>query len=148
MTPEGTAQGESGANPDFKPGRYQGGGLGTPASSIPSARHPILLTPSGVFSAVHSEILIPWAEQVVEKVQMNWTLPASKSDVLGTAVRIILEVGRGAEIQAFHVLDSSFSPELDRSALDAVRLSFPFPELPPDFPNEPFSVILVFSIHE
>ena len=145
---EGKISGKNSSDLEFDPERYLGGGLGTPASLSSAARRPVFRPSSTVLSAVRSEILIPWAERVVEKVQMNWTLPAPQRDVLEMTVRIALEVGRGAQIQAFHVLDPSLSPELDRSALEAVRLSFPLPELPSDIPNEPFSIILVFSVHE
>ncbi|MCJ7680878.1 MAG: TonB C-terminal domain-containing protein [Candidatus Aminicenantes bacterium] len=132
----------------FDPARYLGGGLGRPVSGIHVSTRLPVQTSSSVSSAVRADILIPWAGRVVEKVQMNWTPPVSESDLTGFTVRIALEVGSGAQVLSLHILDPSLLPELDRSALDAVRLSFPLPELPRDFPDEPFSFILVFSVHE
>jgi hypothetical protein len=142
-----TSNGNQGAS-GFDPARYLGGGLGRPVSGIHVSTRLPVQTSSSVSSAVRADILIPWAGRVVEKVQMNWTPPVSESDLTGFTVRIALEVGSGAQVQSLHILDPSLSPELDRSALDAVRLSFPFPDMPPDFPDEPFSFILVFSVHE
>lgn len=148
MRSDGPTREGSGIGSDFNPNRYLEGGAGTPIGLSPSNLRQVSLPSSKVLSSVRADILIPWAGLVVEKVQMNWTPPVSLSASMEFPVRIALEVGSGAQIQALYVLDPSLSPELDQSALDAVRLSVPLPELPPNFPDESFSFILVFSVHE
>jgi TonB family protein len=90
----------------------------------------------------------PWARDVVEKIQRNWTIPTSQENGGKNSVEITVSIGKNGDLLNLSIRNSSAHPTLDQAALTAVRMSAPFPELPENFPNESVEVHFLFRYNE
>jgi protein TonB len=90
----------------------------------------------------------PWARDVVRKIQRNWTIPASQENDGRNAVEITVSIGKNGDLLDISIRNSSAHPTLDKAALNAVRMSAPFPELPEDFPNDSVEAHFLFRYNE
>jgi len=85
----------------------------------------------------------PWAEKVVNKIQKNWMIPSQKMSSKGL-VGISVIVEKNGELSSIQMVNSSSIQALDETALRAIRMSSPFPDLPDDFPNKNLEAYLEF----
>lgn len=90
----------------------------------------------------------PWARNVVEKIQRNWTIPTSQENNEKNIVEITVSIGKNGNLLNLSIRNSSAHPPLDQAALTAVRMSAPFPELPDNFPNDSVEVHFLFRYNE
>lgn len=95
-------------------------------------------------SDVRSYDLMPWARNVVEIIQKNWTTPASPSQA-GSAVEIAVLISKNGEISMAEVIAPSNDRDFDQAAQLAIELSSPLPRLPDDFPAASVEISFVFS---
>lgn len=89
-----------------------------------------------------------WANEVVEKIQTNWDIQQEEIGTMDNPVKVSVIVKKNGKILSIGVVRSSNNENLDRSALNAIRLSFPLPELPEVFSEETLEILLVFTINE
>jgi len=87
----------------------------------------------------------PWANEVMTKVQKNWSLGQDAFAGYIGEVGVTVMMTKAGELLAVEIGESSKIDLLDQAAVKAVRLSAPFPPLPPDFPNSSLEMYLVFQ---
>jgi TonB family protein len=90
----------------------------------------------------------PWARDVVEKIQKNWAIPTSQDDDGKNVVEITVSIGKNGDLLNVGIRNSSAHPTLDQAALNAVRMSAPFPKLPDNFPNDNLETHFLFQYNE
>jgi TonB family protein len=90
----------------------------------------------------------PWARDVVEKIQTNWTIPTTQPDDGQNAVEITVTIGKDGELLNISIRNSSAHPTLDQAALYAIRMSAPFPHRPDNFPNDRVEAHFLFRYDE
>jgi len=90
----------------------------------------------------------PWACEVVEKIQKNWTVPESQDLGANSAVEITVSVAKNGELLNVAIRNSSAFPSFDQAALYAVRMSAPFPGLPGNFPNDTLETHFLFQSND
>lgn len=90
----------------------------------------------------------PWVKEVVDKIRNNWSIPPPRESVAIGEVKILIVVGKDGRLITLEILDSSDLPLFDEMAMEAIRLSSPFPPLPEGFPYESFEASLVFQFNE
>lgn len=90
----------------------------------------------------------PWAREVVEKIQKNWAIPAAQDDDGKKLVEITVSIGKNGDLLNVGIRNSSAQPTLDQAALNAVRMSAPFPELPDNFPSDRVEAHFLFQYNE
>ena len=88
----------------------------------------------------------PWAASVVAKIQRNWELSSPDASGIEEPVRIAVTIERSGNVRSVEVISPSDEEALDRSAINAIRMSFPLPQLPSDFPEDELEIVLVFKI--
>ena len=99
---------------------------------------------SAVFDAGGYDIT-PWAQRAVYRVKKNW-IPPLQARVGGSAlVGIYLVIRRDGRIDVMDVRKSSGIGGYDQAALNALKLSMPFAELPADFPNRNLPAYFLFK---
>jgi TonB family protein len=129
-------------------------------SSATSAQRPLGTSPSaetygatistsgkGSFNINQIDIST-WAREVVEKIQKNWAIPESKGPSAKTAVEITVSIGKNGELLNVAIRNSSAVQSFDLAALNAVRMSAPFPELPGNFPNDTLETYFLFQSND
>ena len=87
----------------------------------------------------------PWANEVVIRIQKNWSLGQEAFAGYIGEVGVTVMMSKAGELLAVEIGESSKIDLLDQAAVKAVRLSAPFPSLPPDFPNSSLEMYLVFQ---
>lgn len=92
--------------------------------------------------------LEPWVELVVDKIRNNWTPPPIDESIAIGEVRILLVVTKDGHLFKLEVVAPSGFPVFDRTTVEAIRSSAPFPPLPSVFPKEKLEAFLVFEFHE
>jgi TonB family protein len=90
----------------------------------------------------------PWARDVVEKIQKNWTIPQAQEHGGKNSVEITVSIGKNGDLLEIGIRNSSAHPTLDQAALNAIRMSTPLPELPDDFPNDRLEAYFLFRYDE
>lgn len=90
----------------------------------------------------------PWAEEAINRIQVNWNIPALENIPPRSEVIIAVTIEKDGAMSSHEILKSSTLPVLDLAAVDAVEKSSPFPVLPGDFPASNLQATLVFSYHE
>lgn len=90
----------------------------------------------------------PWARDVVEKIQKNWAIPTFQDDDGKNVVEITVSIGKNGDLLNVGIRNSSAHPTLDQAALNAVRMSAPFPKLPDNFPNDNLETHFLFQYNE
>jgi TonB family protein len=118
---------------------------GSPSTETYGAR----ITSPGMTSFNINQIDIsPWARDVVEKIQTNWTIPTSQDESEKSVVEITVTIGKNGDLLNVGIRNSSAHPALDQAALHAVRMSAPFPSLPENFPNDSLEAHFLFRYNE
>jgi len=92
--------------------------------------------------------ITPWAERVVNRIQSNWAIPVQQVALTSDVVGISVIVERNGGLSSVQILNSSRDQSLDQAALEAVKKSSPFPELPADFPYKNLEALFVFQYHD
>lgn len=87
----------------------------------------------------------PWANEVVIRIQKNWSLGQEAFVGYIGEVGVTVMMSKAGELLDVEIGESSKIDLLDQAAVKAVRLSAPFPPLPPDFPNSSLEMYLVFQ---
>ena len=87
----------------------------------------------------------PWAKIVVDRIQKNWILSPSQKVIARGEVEILVIIEKSGELSSVEITKSSEIQLLDQTALKALNMSSPFPELPDDFPNKTLEAYFVFS---
>ncbi|MDP2915592.1 MAG: TonB family protein, partial [Candidatus Aminicenantes bacterium] len=87
----------------------------------------------------------PWANEVMTRVQKNWSLGQDAFAGYIGEVGVTVMMSKAGELLAVEIGESSKIDLLDQAAVKAVRLSAPFPPLPSDFPNSSLEMYLVFQ---
>jgi TonB family protein len=88
--------------------------------------------------------LMPWATAVIDRLQVNWTLPAVAGVPDAAKISMIVVIKKTGELDSIEILEGTSLEVLDRAALDAIRISLPFPALPDDFPGDLLEITLDF----
>lgn len=92
--------------------------------------------------------LLPWATKVVDRLQLNWTLPAVPEVPAAARISMNVVIKKSGELDSIEIIEGTSVEALDRAALDALRISLPFPALPPDFPGDLLEVHFEFVYND
>ncbi|MFO7732947.1 MAG: TonB C-terminal domain-containing protein [Candidatus Aminicenantes bacterium] len=137
--PGGYAGPVTGPYPDFSKyiaGPFDGPGSGYGAGSGRRGRGTSGGQRIGISIPLKGYDLTPWALQVVDRLQRFWDLPAVTGAPGEAAIRIIVVIKKTGELDSLEILENTSAEALDRAAIQALRASLPFPELPADFPGD------------
>ena len=88
--------------------------------------------------------ITPWAQRAVYRVKRNWIMPQQVGYGIRGAVGIYLVILRDGRIETPEIRKSSGLNAFDQAALNALRLSVPFSELPADLPNRDLPAYFIF----
>jgi TonB family protein len=92
--------------------------------------------------------LLPWATAVIDRLQLNWVLPAVPEVPDAAKISMIVVIKKTGELDSIEILEGTSLEILDRAALDAIRSSLPFPALPADFPGDLLEITFEFVYHD
>lgn len=90
----------------------------------------------------------PWARQVVAAVNKNWFVLAGFDSMNANQkkeVGISVTIARDGNVISAEIKRPSDMQILDQSALNAVKLSSPFPPLPKQYPDAQLTTFLLFK---
>ena len=88
--------------------------------------------------------LSPWADKVLAKIQKTWLVSSEQLSQAIGRVEILVMVNRSGMVESVKIVQASHASLLDETALKALELSSPFPNLPYNFPEERLEIHLVF----
>ena len=100
---------------------------------------------AGVSLNVMRYDLSPWADEVMNKIQKNWSIAQTGYETSKGEVGISVMITKNGELLAAEIESASKIDVLDQAAINALRLSAPFPPLPADFPNSSLELYFVFQ---
>jgi TonB family protein len=89
--------------------------------------------------------LLPWANELLARIQKNWSVAQSAEVVSKGEVGIFVLIAKSGEVLSVEVDSSSKVEAFDQAALRALALSAPFSPLPADFPNSNLEMYFVFQ---
>jgi hypothetical protein len=92
--------------------------------------------------------LTPWAQKVLELIVKNWNLPWVGRIPDKAIVKLAVVFRKNGEIASLELVEGTALDALDEAALNAVRMSFPFPSLPDDFPADLLEASIEFNYHD
>jgi TonB family protein len=92
--------------------------------------------------------LLPWATKVIDKLQINWTLPAVPEVPKAARISMVVVIKKTGELDSIEIIEGTSLEPLDRAALEALRASLPFPPLPADFPGDLLEINFEFVYNE
>ncbi len=92
--------------------------------------------------------LLPWATAVIDRLQLNWMLPAVPEVPEAARISMIVVIKKTGELDSIEIIEGTSLEPLDRAALDALRASLPFPALPADFPGDLLEINFEFVYNE
>ena len=92
--------------------------------------------------------LTPWAQKVLELVVKNWNLPWVGRLPDKAIVKLTVVIKKNGEMATLELVEGTALDALDEAALNAVRMSFPFPALPDDFPADLLEASIEFNYHD
>lgn len=104
--------------------------------------------PDGNQSQANSNQNIDWngyMSNVERRVKSNWIPPKGSG---GKIVKTVFKISKNGELLEYKVTQSSGFESLDKSAIDAIRLTAPFQALPEGYAGESVSVEFVFDYHK
>lgn len=125
------------------------GPVDTPTAGVTPSGDNIVIDSAGraYFESKGIDIT-PWARKVVEKINENWSLlpgfgtgPGGSRGEVGIAVAF----DREGRVVSNRVTRSSDMQYMDQAALNAVRLSSPYPPLPGRIPGGRLNVFFLFN---
>lgn len=90
----------------------------------------------------------PWVKQTINKIQLNWEIPAGivgySHTSLSVGIKVTIE--KSGALSLTEINRSSLIEEIDRAALAALKTSAPFSPLPSEFPENRLEAYLLFNI--
>jgi len=92
--------------------------------------------------------LLPWASIVIDRLQLNWNLPAVPEVPDTAKISMIVVIKKSGELDSIEILEGTTLEGLDRAALEAIRSSLPFPPLPADFPGDLLEITFEFVYND
>jgi TonB family protein len=92
--------------------------------------------------------LLPWATAVIDRLQLNWALPAVPEVPEAARISMIVVIKKTGELDSIEILEGTSLETLDRAALEAIRASLPFPALPADFPGDLLEITFEFVYND
>jgi hypothetical protein len=102
----------------------------------------------GMSVALKGYDLLPWATKVIDRLQLNWMLPAAPEVPAGAKIGMIIVIKKNGELDSIEIVEGTSIETLDRAALDALRMSLPFPALPADFPGDLLEITFEFIYND
>jgi TonB family protein len=102
----------------------------------------------GMSVALKGYDLLPWASKVIDRLQLNWMLPAAPEVPEGAKIGVIIVIKKTGELDSIEIVEGTSIEALDRAALDALRASLPFPPLPADFPGDLLEITFEFVYND
>ena len=156
LAPPGTPPGPPGITggtplPDFSKynrGAYGGGvggyGTGRGGSGTAGGGHQRV----GMSIPLKGYDLLPWATAVIDRLQLNWTLPSVPEVPDAAKISMIVVIKKTGELDSIEILEGTSVEALDRAALDALRATLPFPALPADFPGDLLEITFEFVYND
>jgi TonB family protein len=100
---------------------------------------------AGVSVNIRRYDLAPWANQVLTKIQKNWSLGRAGNVGWKGEVGISVMIAKSGELLSAEIATPSKVEVLDQAALKALQACAPFPPLPADFPNSSLELYFVFE---
>jgi outer membrane biosynthesis protein TonB len=89
--------------------------------------------------------ITPWAQKVVARINENWfVLPGFKIEE-DSVVGIVVIFDKYGEVVSAKIKRPSDVQHLDQSALNAIKLSAPYPHLPEQFPGDQLKAFFLFN---
>ena len=88
--------------------------------------------------------LSPWADKVLAKIQKTWLVSSQQLSQAIGQVEILVMVNKSGAVESVRIVQASHASLLDETALKALELSSPFPNLPYNFPEERLEIRFVF----
>jgi TonB family protein len=92
--------------------------------------------------------LMPWATAVIDRIQLNWALPAVPEVPNDARISMIVIIKKTGELDSIEILEGTSIETLDRAALEALRAALPFPALPADFPGDLLEITFEFVYND
>ena len=92
--------------------------------------------------------LMPWATAVIDRIQLNWALPAVPEVPNDAKISMIVIIKKTGELDSIEILEGTTVEVLDRAALEAIRGALPFPALPADFPGDLLEITFEFVYND
>ena len=158
LAPPGTSPGPPGVGagaplPDFSKysrGAYGGGvgGYGTGGGATGRGAGGGGRQRVGMSIPLKGYDLLPWATKVIDRLQLNWALPAVPEVPEAARISMIVVIKKTGELDSIEILEGTSIETLDRAALEAIRASLPFPALPADFPGDLLEVSFEFVYND
>ena len=90
----------------------------------------------------------PWAEKVIDLIQLNWKIPDVRNILEKSEVRISVTIEKNGTFSAFEIAGGTNLEVFNAAAANALRLSSPLPPLPGDFPASNLNALFVFTYHD
>ena len=90
----------------------------------------------------------PWAEKVINLIQLNWKIPDIRNILEKSEVRITVTIEKNGTYSAFEIAGGMNLEVFNAAAANALRSSSPLPPLPEDFPASNLNALFVFTYHE
>ena len=125
-----------------------GAGFGAGAFGVPDAGDPNFNLPGPqILSDTMGVDFDPYLLRVYLIVQRNWYSVIPEIARLGRKGRAILQfrILKDGSVLELQLMDGSGTSSMDSAALSSIRLSNPFPPLPPEFPGQ--DIVLRFGYY-
>ncbi|HWP86197.1 MAG TPA: TonB family protein [Terriglobia bacterium] len=125
-----------------------GGGQRGLSSFVPNPGDPNFNLPGPqILSDTMGVNFDPYLLRVYLSVQRNWYSVIPEIARLGRKGRVILQfrILKNGAVQDLQMMDGSGTASMDQAALSSIRLSNPFPPLPPEFPGD--EIVLRFGYY-
>jgi len=90
----------------------------------------------------------PWAEKVIDLVQLNWKIPDVRNILERSEVRISVTIEKNGTFSVFEISRGVNLEVFNAAAANALRSSSPLPPLPDDFPASNLNALFVFTYHD
>jgi hypothetical protein len=116
------------------------------ASGIPTSDQNIVVDHEGkAYFESKGYDITPWAQKVVARINENWfVLPGFKIEE-NSVVGIVVIFDKYGEVVSAKIKRPSDVQPLDQSALNAIKLSAPYPHLPEQFPGDQLKAFFLFN---
>ena len=93
---------------------------------------------------LNSKIVAEYIKEIELSIKTNWTPPVG-SNLKKASVKFT--VNRDGELISNVLFSSSGMPDFDKSALDAIEMSKPFPPLPDELNRESLDIVFTFDFN-
>ncbi len=84
----------------------------------------------------------PYMKNLQHKIKQNWNPPKSTTS---NSVELLFHIAKDGRLLSYKILKSSGSEETDQAAIDALKQSAPFEELPKSYKNNSITVQFHFD---